>query len=82
MKLSFNKVYGYRPGFLKPMKGSKYSHKYYKYIVWIFPIGKKILPDYFNTLEELGKSMINIVFYDFTKTIVKGKDIKLLAEQK
>ncbi len=82
MKLPFKKVFGYRPGFIKPMKGTKNSHKYYKYINWIFPIGKKIMPDYFNTLEELGKSMINVIFYDFTKTIVKGKDIKLLAEQK
>jgi hypothetical protein len=82
MKLPFKKVYGYRPGFLKPMKGTKYSHNYYKYINWIFPIGKRIMPDYFNTLEDLGKSMINILIYDFIKTIVKGKDIKLLAEQK
>ena len=53
-KLPFKKVYGYRPGFIRPYKGQKRAHAFYTYINWFFPVGKKLSPDYFNTMEELG----------------------------
>jgi hypothetical protein len=78
-KLSFRKVYGYRPGFIKPLKGQKKAHSFYTYINWFFPIGRKLSGDYFNTMEELGLSMIRLVRYDYPQDTVYGKDIAILA---
>ena len=80
-KLSFRRVYGYRPGFIKPVKGQKKAHAFYTYINWFFPVGKKLSPDYFNTMEELGLSMIRLVRHDYPKETIYGRDITLLAQE-
>ena len=78
-KLPFKKVYGYRPGFIKPVKGQKKAHSFYNYINWFLPIGKKMSPDYFNTMEELALSMIYLVGNEYPNETIYGKDIALIA---
>lgn len=80
-KLPFKRVYGYRPGFIKPYKGQKKAHAFYSFINWIFPIGKKISPDYFNTMEELALSMIRVSMQEYPNDTIYGRDIALLATQ-
>jgi hypothetical protein len=80
-KLPLKKVYGYRPGFIRPVKGQKKAHAFYTYINWFFPVGKKLSPDYFNTMEELGLSMIRLVRHDYAKETIYGRDITLLAQE-
>lgn len=80
-ELPFKKVYGYRPGFIRPVKGQKKAHAFYTYINWFFPVGKKLSPDYFNTMEELGLSMIRLVRHDYPKETIYGRDITLLAQE-
>jgi len=79
-KLPFKKVYGYRPGFIRPIKGLKNGHKFYNYINWAFPAGKKLYPQGFNTLEEVGLSMIRIVKHGSPDFIIDGKEITRLAK--
>lgn len=79
MKLPFKKVYAYRPGFIKPIPGLKRAHKFYKYINWIYPAGKFFFPESFNTLEEVGLSMIRIVNSNYGNTVIAGRDITRLA---
>ncbi|HUW93250.1 MAG TPA: NAD-dependent epimerase/dehydratase family protein [Bacteroidales bacterium] len=79
MKLPFRKVYGYRPGFMKPVAGQTKTLPYYKYVNWLFPVGKKLYPEGFNTLEEVGLSMISLAGRDYDKNILRGKDISALA---
>jgi uncharacterized protein YbjT (DUF2867 family) len=79
MKLPFRRVYGYRPGFIKPYPGQTRAHSFYRYINWFMPIGKKLYPEGFNTMEELGLSMIRLAREDYPKNIIAGKDISLLA---
>jgi uncharacterized protein YbjT (DUF2867 family) len=79
MKLPFRKVYAFRPGFIKPMKGLTRTHAFYKYINWMFPIGRSLYPAGFCTLEELAQAMINITKLDYTKKVIEGKDIIKLA---
>ncbi|MDF1561181.1 MAG: hypothetical protein P1P83_13395 [Bacteroidales bacterium] len=80
-KLPFKRVYGYRPGFIKPYKGQKKAHAFYTYINWFFPVGKMLSPDYFNTMEELGLSMIRLVRHDYPKETIYGRDITRLARE-
>jgi len=81
MKLSFKQVFAFRPGFIKPIKGLSNTHNYYKYINWLFPIGRALYPNGFCTLHELSQAMINITAHGYNKKVVEGKDIILLAKK-
>lgn len=79
MKLPFKKVYAFRPGFIKPIKGLKHAHSFYKYINWMFPLGRKLYPSGFCTLQELAAAMIHVAEKGYSKNIVEGDDIIKLA---
>lgn len=79
-KLPFKKAFNFRPGFIKPMRGLKNAHSFYKYIGWMFPIGRKLFPNGFCTLQELGKAMINVCFLEADRKNIEGRDIIALAE--
>jgi hypothetical protein len=80
MKLPFRQVFAFRPGFIKPIKGLKYAHKFYAYIGWLFPIGRSLFPNAFCTLKEVGLAMINAATGGYEKKILEGKDIIALGK--
>ncbi|MCX6181111.1 MAG: epimerase [Bacteroidetes bacterium] len=80
MKLPFGKVFCFRPGFIKPIKGLKNTHKFYAYINWMFPIGRALFPGAFCTLQEMGKAMINTANISEKRKILEGKDIIALGK--
>ena len=75
MKLPFKAVYAFRPGFIKPIKGLQHTHAAYKYVNWLFPLGRKFFPNGFCTLQELSLSMIYVAQRGYSKKILEGKDI-------
>lgn len=81
MKLPFVQVFNFRPGFIKPIKGLKNTHGFYKYINWVFPIGRGLYPSGFCTLEELGLAMIHTLNHKQERRILEGKDIIALAKE-
>jgi uncharacterized protein YbjT (DUF2867 family) len=81
MKLPFKQVYAFRPGFIKPIKGLKYTNPLYKYIGWLFPIGRALYPNGFCTLKEIGQAMIHTLTKGYGKNILEGKDIIELAKE-
>ncbi|WP_231425817.1 MULTISPECIES: NAD-dependent epimerase/dehydratase family protein [Pedobacter] len=80
-KLPFEQVYHFRPGFIKPIEGQKYAHKFYKYINWMLPIGRKFFPNGFCTMTEIGNAMINTLSHNNERKILEGKDIIKLANE-
>lgn len=80
MKLPFKKAYAFRPGFIKPTPGLTRTHKFYRYINWMFPIGRALSPGAFCTMRELGQAMIHITQRGYTTDIIEGKDIIKLAQ--
>lgn len=77
--LPFKKVYAWRPGFIKPLKNGSNAKSYYKFINWIYPIGRLFYPVGFNKLEEVGNSMINILKKEYSKKIINGNDIRKIS---
>jgi hypothetical protein len=75
MKLPFKQVFAFRPGFIKPIKGLTRAHSFYKYINWLFPLGRALYPNGFCTLTELANAMIKVTVNGYSKKIVSGKDI-------
>jgi uncharacterized protein YbjT (DUF2867 family) len=82
MKLPFRAVYNFRPGFIKPTPGLSNAHTVYKYIGWLFPIGRLLRPGGFCTLRELGLAMIRVTREGYSNKIIEGKDIIVLAQEK
>ena len=81
MKLPFKAVFAFRPGFIKPIKGLTKTHSFYKYINWLFPVGRAIYPGGFCTLQELAAAMIRVTVEPYPTKVIEGKDIILLAKQ-
>lgn len=75
MKLPFHQVFGVRPGFIKPFEGLKRVNPLYKYVGWMFPIGRKLYPSGFCKMEELAKAMINLTRNGYQKQVIEGDDI-------
>lgn len=80
MKLPFKRVFNFRPGFLKPTEGLKNTLPYYRYVSWLYPLGRAIYPQGFTTLKELGLAMINAAASGYDKPVIEGKDIIELAK--
>jgi len=75
-KLPFKQVFAYRPGVMKPVAtNSLHILSGYKYFGWIYPIGRKLFPNGFNTLGEVGDSMVNVALKGYGKFILNGKEI-------
>ncbi len=75
MKLPFRDVYAFRPGFIKPLPGLSRTHRYYRYIAWLFPLGRALYPRGFCRLDELAQAMIYASGNGYPKPILEGDDI-------
>jgi uncharacterized protein YbjT (DUF2867 family) len=82
MRLPFKEVYALRPGFIKPMKQMRHTHKFYRYINWLFPLGRTVYPAGFCTLEELSNTMIALAKNGYEKKVLEGRDIIRLGNSK
>lgn len=80
MKLPFKKAYNFRPAYLHPTKGLLHTLKFYKFISWMYPVGRLIVPSYFSTLRELGLAMINAAAKGYSKHIIEVQDIIALSK--
>jgi hypothetical protein len=77
----FKKAYMFRPGFMKETDGQKNVKSYYKYIAWMYPLGRAVYPAGFCTLKEVGQAMINTVVKGYSKRIIAVPDIVALAKE-
>ncbi len=75
----FKKSYMFRPGFMKASPGQKNLKSFYKYLAWLYPIGRVLYPAGFCTLQEVGRAMINAAAKGYPKQILDVKDIVTLA---
>ncbi len=81
-KLPFKAVYNFRPGALEPIKGLKYTQDYYKYVGWLLPVFRVIMPNSICYLKDLALAMIRVSISGYSKSTVEVKDIKVLAKLK
>jgi hypothetical protein len=75
----FEQAYMFRRGFMRPTPGQKNVKTYYKFILWLYPIGRKLYPAGFITLRELALSMIEVSGNGYPKHILEVRDIVALA---
>ncbi|QHS58572.1 NAD-dependent epimerase/dehydratase family protein [Chitinophaga agri] len=75
MQLPFKAVYAFRPGFIKKVKGQKNVHPFYRYINWVFPVGRLIYAPAFCKMEELARAMMQVTLRGYEKNVLEGRDI-------
>lgn len=80
-RLPFLKTYAFRPAFIKPIEGMRHTKNYYKYINWLFVVGRALYPGGFCTLKELALAMIFIARNTVEKDVFEGNDIIELAKK-
>jgi uncharacterized protein YbjT (DUF2867 family) len=80
MKLPFKKAYNFRPGFMKATPGQKNIKSYYKFIAWMYPFLRILVPSQVSTMRDVGLAMINSVRKGYPKQILEIKDINALAK--
>jgi len=80
MKLSFKRVYNFRPGIIKPTRGLKNTLSFYKYLGWLLPVITLIVPNAVSSLKQLGLAMICAAGKGYGKQILEVKDIILLSK--
>lgn len=80
MKLPFRQVYNFRPGALIADKDAKNVPKLYKYLGWLIPVIKLLMPNGISTLQELGNAMIQVTLKGYTKSIIEVEDIHAIAK--
>jgi hypothetical protein len=76
----FKQAYMFRPGFMKATPGQKNVKNFYKYIAWLYPVGRALYPAGFCTLQEVGLAMIKAVTKGYPKQILEVGDIVKLAK--
>ena len=82
MKLPFKQVHNFRPGYMQPTKGLKNTLRYYKFVSWLYPLFRLLLPGYVSSLNEPGLAMIQAALKGYSKNILEVKDIVAPAKKK
>ncbi|MGD8306651.1 MAG: NAD-dependent epimerase/dehydratase family protein [Ignavibacteria bacterium] len=80
LKLPFKAAYMFRPGYIQPIKGMKNTYKMYKILYPFYPVFNLLFSKYVCTLEQLGKSMINVTLNNPDIKILECEDIVRFSE--
>jgi uncharacterized protein YbjT (DUF2867 family) len=76
----FKRAYMFRPGMMKASPGQKNLPALYRYLFWIYPVGRALAPSSFCTLQEVARAMINAAGKGAPKQILEVADIVALAK--
>jgi nucleoside-diphosphate-sugar epimerase len=80
MRLRFQRVYIFRPGFMLATPGQRNLKWYYHPVAWLYPPVHALFPNHVSTLRDVARAMINTVVRGYPKPILEIKDINALAE--
>ena len=79
--LPFKAVFNFRPGGIRPIKGMKNTLMLVKMLNPLFPLLQILFPKSVVSLEDIGRSMINVSLNGYSKTVLECEDITASARQ-
>lgn len=79
-KLPFKQAFGFRIGFVKPATGQQHVLRFYKYISWLFPIIRTLLPSMYNTMKQVAQAMIYVAQNGYERNVIYVKDIHRISK--
>ena len=80
-KLPFKQVCNFRVGVLQATKGLKNTLAMYKYLAWLIPVLRVVMPNSLSTQRELGLAMINVTLRGYSGHVLEVRDIKAMGEE-
>ena len=79
-KLPFKQTFGFRIGFVKPAAGQQHVLPYYKYVAWLFPVIKTLLPFMYNTMQQVAQAMVYLAQNGYKRNVIYVKDIHKISK--
>jgi uncharacterized protein YbjT (DUF2867 family) len=83
LKMGFRAAYMFRPGYIQPLHGIRTKTKLYgalyTVVAPLYPILKRLLPNYVTTTECVGRAMLNVVRRGAPKRFLENQDINQLC---
>ena len=79
LRMGFRQAYMFRPGYIQPAVGMKFTLPMYRYVKWSYPLLRKAFPNYVSALEEIGLGMIHCIRNGYPKNILEVGDINEAA---
>lgn len=79
-KLPFKQSFGFRIGFVKPAGGQQHVLSYYKYVAWLFPAIKTLLPNMYSTMRQVTQAMIYFSTHGYHSNVIYVKDIRKVGK--
>jgi uncharacterized protein YbjT (DUF2867 family) len=78
-KLPFKQVFSFRPGIMYPTKGQKNELSFYKWLKWMYPFLRWVMPGMTSTLQELALGMIYVTQHGYEKKVLEVRDFVKVA---
>jgi uncharacterized protein YbjT (DUF2867 family) len=79
LTLPYRAAYMFRPGFMKATHGQRNILKWYPAIAWLYPLARRLAPQFVSTMQEVGRAMINAADFGYSKPVLEVRDIVALA---
>ena len=84
LELGFKQAFMFRPGAIIPLRGIKSRTRLYQfvydYFLWLVKFLKFLSPNSVVNTTEIGLAMINATLNGYEKTVIRPKDILILAK--
>jgi uncharacterized protein YbjT (DUF2867 family) len=75
----FPNAYMFRPGAMKALPGQRNLPKLYRWLAWIYPIGRALAPSSFCELREVARAMITVATKGDATHVLEVADIVRVA---
>ena len=79
LKMGFRAAYMFRPGYIQPLHGIRTKTKLYgalyTVVAPLYPILKRLLPNYVTTTECVGRAMLDVARRGAPKRFLENQDI-------
>jgi uncharacterized protein YbjT (DUF2867 family) len=82
LALRFKGVYVFRPAAIQPLHGIRsktaWINAAYAVLGWLYPLWKRVAPDYVTTTEQVGRAMLAVARRGAPKHVLENADINRL----
>jgi hypothetical protein len=69
----------FRPGYIQPLHGIRTKTKWYRAVYAmmspLYPLWKRLVPNYVTTTENIGRAMLRVAKEGFPKQVLENQDI-------
>ena len=83
LQMAFKAVFLFRPAYIQPLHGIRTKTKWYAALYALmrplYPLWKKLFPNYVTTTECLGRSMLKVAKGGFPKPVLENRDINRMC---